>query len=64
MKTGEEGEIADFPTPDELWNNTFADLPAGEAGWSEWKEKFASVPNEGEYGKRYYQEILTLWLVV
>jgi len=35
MKTGEEGEIADFPTPDELWNNTFADLPAGEAGWSE-----------------------------
>ncbi|MFA5000195.1 MAG: DEAD/DEAH box helicase family protein [Patescibacteria group bacterium] len=50
MKTGEEGEIADFPTPDELWNNTFAD-------WSEWKEKFASVPNEGEYGKRYYQEI-------
>lgn len=50
MKTGEEGEIADFPTPDELWNKTFAD-------WSEWKEKFASVPNEGEYGKRYYQEI-------
>lgn len=57
MKTGEEGEISDFPTPDELWNNTFADLPAGEAGWSEWKEKFASIPNEGEYGKRYYQEI-------
>ncbi|KKR87273.1 MAG: Type I restriction system, subunit R [Candidatus Uhrbacteria bacterium GW2011_GWC2_41_11] len=50
MKTGEEGEIADFPTPDELWNKTFAD-------WNEWKEKFASVPNEGEYGKRYYQEI-------
>lgn len=57
MKTGEEGEISDFPTPDELWNNTFADMPAGEAGWSEWKEKFASIPNEGEYGKRYYQEI-------
>jgi len=50
MKTGEEGEIVDFPTPDELWNKTFAD-------WNEWKEKFASVPNEGEYGKRYYQEI-------
>ncbi|MCG2809151.1 MAG: DEAD/DEAH box helicase family protein, partial [Candidatus Portnoybacteria bacterium] len=23
----------------------------------EWKEKFTSVPNEGEYGNRYYQEI-------
>src|SRR3989339_728564 len=50
MKTGEEGEVADFPTPDELWNKTFSD-------WNEWKEKFSSVPNEGEYGKRYYQEI-------
>lgn len=50
MKTGEEGEVADFPTPDELWNKTFSD-------WNEWKDKFSSVPNEGEYGKRYYQEI-------
>ncbi|PIP27431.1 MAG: restriction endonuclease subunit R, partial [Candidatus Moranbacteria bacterium CG23_combo_of_CG06-09_8_20_14_all_39_10] len=50
MKSGEEGEVADFPTPDELWNKTFSD-------WNEWKDKFSSVPNEGEYGKRYYQEI-------
>jgi type I restriction enzyme R subunit len=50
MKTGEEGEIADFPTPHELWNKIFSN-------WNKWKEKFASVPNEGEYGKRYYQEI-------
>ncbi|MEA3463530.1 MAG: DEAD/DEAH box helicase family protein [Patescibacteria group bacterium] len=50
MKTGEEGEISDFPTPDELWNKTFSD-------WTEWKEKFSSGQNEGEYGKRYYQEI-------
>ncbi len=50
MKTGDEGTIADFPTPDELWNKTFAN-------WNELKEKFASVPNEGEYGKRFYQEI-------
>lgn len=49
MKTGAEVVIEKFPTPDELWNRTFSD-------WSEWKEKFASVPNEGEYGKRYYQE--------
>ena len=50
MKTAQEDEIADFPTPDELWNKTFSD-------WNEWKDKFASIPNEGEYGKRYYQEI-------
>lgn len=50
MKSGKEGNIADFPTPDELWNKTFSDQ-------NEWKEKFANVPNEGEYGKRYYQEI-------
>lgn len=50
MKTGHEGFINQFPTPDELWNKTFSDQ-------NEWKDKFASVPNEGEYGKRYYQEI-------
>lgn len=50
MKTGQEGEIDAFPTPEEMWNKTFSDQ-------NEWKEKFASVPNEGEYGKRYYQEI-------
>ena len=32
-----------------MWNRTFSD-------WNEWKEKFANIPNEGEYGKRYYQE--------
>lgn len=53
MKTGEEREIADFPTPDELWNKTFAD-------WNKWKEKFNNVLFEdGGTGKkpRYYQEI-------
>lgn len=50
MKNGKEGNIANFPTPDELWNKTFSDQ-------NEWKEKFSNVPNEGEYGKRYYQEI-------
>ena len=49
MKTGVEMAIEKFPTPDELWNRTFSD-------WNEWKDKFANVPNEGEYGKRYYQE--------
>lgn len=50
MKDGKEKNISDFPTPDELWNKTFSDQ-------NEWKDKFANVPNEGDYGKRYYQEI-------
>lgn len=50
MKTGKEGPIDRFPTPDELWNKTFSDQ-------NEWKDKFASIPLEGEIGKRYYQEI-------
>jgi type I restriction enzyme R subunit len=53
MKTGREGDIAVFPTPDELWNKTFSDQ-------NEWKEKFDQVPFEyGGSGKkpRYYQEI-------
>jgi len=50
MKTGKEGMIADFPAPEELWSKTYAD-------WNDWKERFANIPNEGEYGKRYYQEI-------
>jgi len=50
MKTGSEGLISAFPTPDELWTKTFSDQ-------NEWRDKFASVPLEGEYGKRFYQEI-------
>jgi len=50
MKTGSEGNVDNFPTPDELWNFTYSDQ-------DEWKEKFANIPNEGEYGNRYYQEI-------
>jgi type I restriction enzyme R subunit len=53
MKTGTEGFVKRFPSPDELWNRTFAD-------WNAWKEKFANVPFEdGGTGKRprYYQEL-------
>jgi len=50
IKNGQEDDISDFPTPDELWNKTYSDQ-------NEWKEKFAGILNEGEYGKRYYQEI-------
>ncbi len=53
MKTGAEGLISNFPTPDELWNKTFAVQ-------NEWREKFASIPFEdksGTWNLRYYQEI-------
>ncbi|MHB8125299.1 MAG: DEAD/DEAH box helicase family protein [Desulfitobacteriaceae bacterium] len=53
MKTGNEGLIALFPTPDELWNKIFSDR-------NEWRDKFNSVPFEdvgGTKSARYYQEI-------
>lgn len=50
MDSGTEALIEKFPTPDELWHKTFSDE-------NEWKEKFAAIPNEGENGRRYYQEL-------
>jgi len=50
MKSGKEGNIDKFPTPEVLWSKTFAD-------WNDWKDKFTAIPLEGELGKRYYQEI-------
>ncbi len=53
MKTGREGNVTNFPTPDELWNKTFSDQ-------NEWKEKFSSILLEvvsGTKTARYYQEI-------
>lgn len=53
MKTGEEGDVDNFPTPEELWNKVNSD-------YNEWKEKFDSVPFEdlgGTKKARYYQEI-------
>lgn len=53
MKTGEEGLVTDFLSPDELWNKTFAEK-------NNWREQFANVPFEDKSGSwqlRYYQEI-------
>ncbi|MBF0293297.1 MAG: DEAD/DEAH box helicase family protein [Nitrospinae bacterium] len=53
MKSGHEGLVAKFPTPDELWRKTFS-------GQNVWKDKFDAVPYEtvgGTKGVRYYQEI-------
>ncbi len=53
METGAEGEVAKFPTPEELWNLTFAEQ-------NEWRDRFADVPFEdrgGYFLPRYYQDI-------
>lgn len=53
MKTGAEGLVDNYLTPDELWHKTFAVQ-------NEWREKFANVPFEDKSGSwqlRYYQEI-------
>jgi type I restriction enzyme R subunit len=53
MQTGKEGELLCYPTPDELWNMTFAEANA-------WRDRFAAVPFEdkgGSHPSRYYQDI-------
>ena len=53
METGKEGEIAAYPTPDELWAMTFAEANV-------WRDLFAAIPFEdkgGSHPGRYYQDI-------
>jgi type I restriction enzyme R subunit len=53
MKTGTEGLVADYLTPEQLWNKTFAVQNV-------WREKFSAIPFEDKSGTwqlRYYQEI-------
>ena len=47
MKTGKEGIISNFPTPEELWNKTYSDPPNGEASQNNWKDIFASSRLKG-----------------
>ncbi|MBV6878893.1 DEAD/DEAH box helicase family protein [Epilithonimonas ginsengisoli] len=53
MKTGAEGLVVQYLTPEQLWDKTFAVQ-------NEWREKFASVPFEdksGTWQPRFYQEL-------
>jgi type I restriction enzyme R subunit len=53
MHTGEEKKLSAYPTPDELWEMTFAEANA-------WRDRFAAVPFEdrgGFFQGRYYQDI-------
>ena len=51
MQTGAEGLVDRFPTPEELWEATFAIA-------NSWRDRFAAVPYEtsgGRFEPRYYQ---------
>jgi len=53
MVTGAEGDVASYPSPDELWDLTFAEANA-------WRDRFAAIPFEdkgGTWQGRYYQDI-------
>ncbi|HZW25531.1 MAG TPA: DEAD/DEAH box helicase family protein [Gallionella sp.] len=52
MQSGVEGDVDVYPSPEELWNRTFAEA-------NDWRERFAAVPFEdkgGMWGSRYYQD--------
>ena len=53
MRTGQEGYISAYPTPEALWTATFATE-------NEWRDRFADIPFEsrsGTWDARYYQHI-------
>ncbi|MBT3068402.1 EcoAI/FtnUII family type I restriction enzme subunit R [Rhodoferax sp. U11-2br] len=57
MATGTEGDLAQYPTPDELWALTFAEADLASAVW---RDRFAAIPFEDQGGTwqgRYYQDI-------
>lgn len=54
MQTGTEGLIANFPTPEELWQKSFGITP------NQWRDKFNQISFEdlgGTKSVRFYQEI-------
>ena len=68
MQTGAEGEIAAYPTPDQLWAMTFPSTRSGTGDAADraselaelWRDRFAAIPFEdkgGSHPSRYYQDI-------
>ncbi len=64
MKTGAEGIVENYLTPDELWDKTFPSTGSGTDPAAElveaWRDKFNAVPYEDKSGSwqlRYYQEL-------
>src|SRR5690606_12826937 len=59
METGAEGPVDAWPTPEALWDETFAEAAArAGADAAAWRARFAAVSFEdrsGSQGARYYQ---------
>jgi type I restriction enzyme R subunit len=60
MQMGLEGDVAHYPSPDELWNLTFqVPVTFKEAENASWNERLFAVPFEDKSGTwqlRYYQD--------
>lgn len=60
MQMGLEGDVAHYPSPDELWNLTFqVPVTTKEAENASWNERLFAVPFEDKSGTwqlRYYQD--------
>jgi type I restriction enzyme, R subunit len=55
MRTGEEGEVDRYPSPEELWEATYSEQQATERYW---RDRLSSIPFEdrgGQWQPRYYQ---------
>lgn len=55
MESGDEGDVAQYPTPEELWESTFGESEERERTW---RQRFSVVPFEdkgGQWQPRYYQ---------
>jgi type I restriction enzyme, R subunit len=64
MKTGSEGLVSDYLTPEELWNKTYTGSNTQAvtvySPANDWRLKFSDIPYEdrsGTWELRYYQEI-------
>jgi len=60
LRTGVEGLVDNFLSPDELWNITFPTTDIVPYEENKWRLKFADIPFEDKSGAwelRYYQEI-------
>src|ERR1043165_2906910 len=43
MRTGHEGDVSQYPTPEQLWQMTFAEANA-------WRDRFSTIPYEDKGG--------------
>jgi type I restriction enzyme, R subunit len=53
LQEGTEGEALHYPTPEELWNQTFAEA-------NDWRDRFAAVPLENNLLQTYYYQDIAI----